>query len=106
MGGSSAACFPWAIDRYARVPSEDDSESDSAPATTSITSTESTSSGAANTAEVVATANAFLDTLSDEQRETSLYNFNDEAHRKLRLRPAAGHQPARSDFRRAQPAPR
>ena len=32
----------------------------------------------ANTAEVVTAANAFLGTLSDEQRETALYEFDDE----------------------------
>ncbi|MFF3500328.1 DUF3500 domain-containing protein [Streptomyces sp. NPDC003247] len=38
-----------------------------------------TGAGGANTAEVVRAANAFLATLSDEQKETVLYDFDDEA---------------------------
>ncbi|WP_150245114.1 DUF3500 domain-containing protein [Nocardiopsis quinghaiensis] len=48
--------------------------------TTSATGTAvSTSAGGANTAEVVAAADAFLDTLSDEQRRAVVYDFDDEA---------------------------
>lgn len=38
-----------------------------------------TGAGGANTAEVVKAVNAFLATLSDEQQETVLYDFDDEA---------------------------
>ncbi|MFI6338986.1 DUF3500 domain-containing protein [Streptomyces sp. NPDC050535] len=38
-----------------------------------------TGAGGANTAEVVKAAGAFLATLSDEQKETVLYDFDDEA---------------------------
>ncbi|MFK4104054.1 DUF3500 domain-containing protein [Streptomyces sp. NPDC019531] len=38
-----------------------------------------TGAGGANTAQVVAAANAFLATLSDEQKDTALYDFDDPA---------------------------
>ena len=38
-----------------------------------------TGAGGANTARVVAAANAFLGTLSDEQKDTALYDFDDPA---------------------------
>lgn len=38
-----------------------------------------TGAGGANTAQVVAAANAFLATLSDEQKDTALYGFDDPA---------------------------
>jgi hypothetical protein len=42
------------------------------------TSTTATGAGGANTAEVVAAATAFLGTLSAEQRETAVYDFDDD----------------------------
>ena len=55
--------------------------SDTGSATTSAapTSTAATGAGSANTAEVVAAATAFLGTLSAEQRETVVYEFDDDA---------------------------
>ncbi|MDT0330921.1 DUF3500 domain-containing protein [Nocardiopsis sp. DSM 44743] len=47
-------------------------------ATAETTGSESRT-GNANTAEVVAAAEAFLDTLSEEQRESVLYDYDDEA---------------------------
>lgn len=59
----------------------DDSESGSAAPTTptqsSTVSAAAGGAGGANTAEVVAAADAFLATLSDEQRDTVLYDFGD-----------------------------
>ncbi|MER5217116.1 DUF3500 domain-containing protein [Streptomyces sp. NPDC002838] len=39
----------------------------------------STGAGKANTAEVVAAGNAFLKTLSDDEKDTALYDFDDDA---------------------------
>ncbi|MFD6953383.1 hypothetical protein A6A08_25970 [Nocardiopsis sp. TSRI0078] len=50
-----------------------------AEATSANEAATSTSSGNANTAEVVAAADAFLDTLSEEQRQAVVYDFADEA---------------------------
>ncbi|MFI6579089.1 DUF3500 domain-containing protein [Nocardiopsis sp. NPDC050513] len=57
-----------------------DDGADSGSAVSSGTLPESaTGAGGANTAEVAAAANAFLDTLSDDQRDTVLHDFDDEA---------------------------
>lgn len=62
----------------------DDSSSTSSEASSSQSSstTSSTGAGKANTAEVVAAANAFLKTLSDDEKDTALYDFDDEAKAK------------------------
>ncbi|MCX5522518.1 DUF3500 domain-containing protein [Streptomyces bobili] len=57
-------------------------ESTSSSSTAALTTGRNVSSvkgpGGANTAQVVAAANAFLATLSDEQKDTALYDFGDE----------------------------
>ncbi|KUN53986.1 hypothetical protein AQJ46_50110 [Streptomyces canus] len=63
----------------------DDSSSSSSSETSSSQSssaTASTGAGKANTAEVVTAANAFLKALSDDEKETALYDFDDEAKAK------------------------
>ncbi len=63
----------------------DDSSSSSASSESTAASqsaTASTGAGKANTAEVVAAANAFLKTLSDDEKGTALYDFDDEAKTK------------------------
>ncbi|WP_149827569.1 DUF3500 domain-containing protein [Streptomyces tailanensis] len=62
----------------------DDSSSSSSGTSSSQSSsaTASTGAGKANTAEVVAAANAFLKTLSDDEKDTALYDFDDEAKAK------------------------
>ncbi|WP_308122253.1 DUF3500 domain-containing protein [Streptomyces sp. TRM70350] len=63
----------------------DDSSSSSSSETSSSQSssaTASTGAGKANTAEVVTAANAFLKTLSDDEKDTALYDFDDEAKAK------------------------
>lgn len=58
-------------------------ESTSSSSTAALTTGQSVASvkgpGGANTAQVVAAANAFLATLSDDQKEAVLYDFGDEA---------------------------
>ncbi|QYX76061.1 DUF3500 domain-containing protein [Streptomyces akebiae] len=63
----------------------DDSSSSSSSETSSSQSssaTAGTGAGKANTAEVVTAAEAFLKTLSDDQKDTALYDFDDEAKAK------------------------
>jgi hypothetical protein len=62
----------------------DDSSSSSSETSSSQSSSATAGSGAgkANTAEVVAAADAFLKTLSDDQKETVQYDFDDEAKAK------------------------
>ncbi|MGW0821070.1 DUF3500 domain-containing protein [Streptomyces sp. NPDC002845] len=57
-----------------------DSGSSSSETTASGQSTAaSTGAGKANTAEVVAAADTFLETLSDDEKDTALYDFDDDA---------------------------
>lgn len=62
--------------------SSSSSSSSDATSSQSSTATASTGAGKANTAEVVTAANAFLKTLSDDDKDTALYDFDDEAKAK------------------------
>jgi Protein of unknown function (DUF3500) len=57
----------------------EDSGSSSSSETAASSQTAGTGAGKANTAEVVAAAEAFFKTLSDDERDSTLYDFDDDA---------------------------
>jgi len=55
-----------------------ESSSPAASASSAASATAGAGAGGANTVEVVTAANAFLETLSDEERDSALFDFDDE----------------------------